>query len=90
MAKYQNPQIYTVKGEYVWQIEEVIEGVRHSSVRTDRKTDIMINRAIHKKDTNTYWMYRFWKGDSVGTPLRGKSRQRQIKEFINKVESALK
>lgn len=48
----------------------------------------LIRRAVQQPD-GTWWLYSFYKGNGVGAPLRGKSRQQEIRNFIAMVRAAL-
>jgi len=68
---------FTIKGAMVFQSES-----RHC-------TPIAVKRVVQQKD-GSWWQYNFYKGGKVGTPLRGKDRQKYMLLFIEEVKAALK
>lgn len=69
--------IFTVDGKMAWQ-HEYMHGDTH-----------MAKRVVQQPD-GSLWRYLFRKGQTIGTPLRGKSRQPELRVFIAEVEAALK
>jgi hypothetical protein len=45
-------------------------------------------QAVQQAD-GSFWMYFFATGSKKGGPIRGKSRQKQILEFVAEVKAAL-
>jgi len=85
MNKMQNPQSFTIQGKLVFQSEDHFEGKIENGINYG----VVIHRAVQQND-GSFWSYCFYKGQSVGTPCRGKARQKQILEFVEKVKEELK
>ena len=50
---------------------------------------VAVKRVVQQAD-GSWWQYNFYKGGKVGTPLRGKDRQKYMLQFIEEVKAALK
>lgn len=70
-------EIYTSKKALVYSRKQALP---------NNKT--VITKAVQQSD-GSFWMYVYYQGQSMGTPVRSKIRQIQIEKFINEVKQAI-
>lgn len=69
---------FTLKGKLVYQYKRKLpNGLT------------IVHRAVQQRD-GSWWGYDFYEGLSVGTPIRGAKRQKQILSLVEHVRSQLK